>query len=64
MTLTPTPDDKFTFGLWTVGNRGRDPFGDFVRPPLDPVTSARRLAELPTDQRAGAETGCFENCVK
>jgi xylose isomerase len=46
MTLTPTPDDKFTFGLWTVGNRGRDPFGDFVRPPLDPVTSVHRLAEL------------------
>jgi xylose isomerase len=46
MTLTPTPDDKFTFGLWTVGNRGRDPFGDFVRPPLDPVTSVHRLSEL------------------
>jgi len=46
MTLTPTPDDKFTFGLWTVGNRGRDPFGEFVRPPLDPVTSVHRLAEL------------------
>src|SRR6266542_3314984 len=46
MTLTPSPADKFTFGLWTVGNRGRDPFGEFVRPPLDPVTSVRRLAEL------------------
>ena len=46
MTLTPTPDDKFTFGLWTVGNRGRDPFGDFVRPPLDPATSVHRLSEL------------------
>jgi xylose isomerase len=46
MTLTPTPLDKFTFGLWTVGNRGRDPFGEFVRPPLDPLTSVRRLAEL------------------
>ena len=46
MTLTPTPGDKFTFGLWTVGNRGRDPFGEFVRPPLDPVTSVHRLAEL------------------
>ena len=46
MTLTPTPADKFTFGLWTVGNRGRDPFGEFVRPPLDPCEVVRRLAEL------------------
>jgi xylose isomerase len=46
MAYTPTPADKFTFGLWTVGNRGRDPFGEFTRPPLDPVTSVRRLAEI------------------
>jgi len=46
MTLTPTPADKFTFGLWTVGNRGRDPFGDFVRAPLDPVTAVHRLAGI------------------
>jgi xylose isomerase len=46
MNLTPTPADKFTFGLWTVGNRGRDPFGDFVRPPLDPVRAVHRLAEI------------------
>jgi xylose isomerase len=45
MTLTPTPADKFTFGLWTVGNRGRDPFGEFVRPPLDPVRAVHKLAE-------------------
>ena len=45
-TLTPTPRDKFTFGLWTVGNRGRDPFGEFVRPPLDPVVAVERLAKL------------------
>jgi len=44
--LTPEPADKFTFGLWTVGNRGRDPFGEAVRPWLDPVTSVRRLADL------------------
>ena len=43
---TPTPADRFTFGLWTVGNRGRDPFGEFVRPPLDPVESVRRLSAL------------------
>ena len=42
----PTPADKFTFGLWTVGNRGRDPFGEFVRPPLDPVRAVHKLAEL------------------
>ena len=46
MTLTPTHDDKFTFGLWTVANGGRDPFGDFVRPPLDPVAAVHRLAEI------------------
>jgi xylose isomerase len=44
--LRPTPADKFTFGLWTVGNRGRDPFGDFVRPTLDPARIVHRLAEL------------------
>jgi xylose isomerase len=43
---TPTPEHHFTFGLWTVGNRGRDPFGFEVRPPLDPVESVHRLAEL------------------
>jgi xylose isomerase len=43
---TPTPDHHFTFGLWTVGNRGRDPFGFEVRPRLDPVDAVHRLAEL------------------
>src|SRR6478752_250745 len=42
----PKPEHKFTFGLWTVGNRGRDPFGDFVRAPLDPVTAVHRLAGI------------------
>ncbi|HJZ78551.1 MAG TPA: xylose isomerase [Vicinamibacterales bacterium] len=46
MTYEPTPADRFTFGLWTVGNRGRDPFGEFVRPPLDPVRAVHTLAEL------------------
>ena len=46
MTLQPTPADKFTFGLWTVGNRGRDPFGEFVRPTLDPCESVRRLGAI------------------
>jgi xylose isomerase len=43
---TPTPDDHFTFGLWTVGNRGRDPFGHETRPALDPVDAVRRLSDL------------------
>ncbi|HET7698631.1 MAG TPA: xylose isomerase [Vicinamibacterales bacterium] len=46
MSYTPDPSHKFTFGLWTVGNRGRDPFGEAVRPALDPVTSVHKLAEL------------------
>lgn len=41
----PTPDDRFTFGLWTVGNTGRDPFGEAVRAPLPPTTIVRRLSE-------------------
>lgn len=44
--LTPLPEHHFTFGLWTVGNRGRDPFGHEVRPPLDPVEAVHRLADL------------------
>ncbi len=44
--LTPRPEHRFTFGLWTVGNPGRDPFGEPTRPPLDPVVSVQRLAEL------------------
>ncbi len=32
----PKPEDKFSFGLWTLANRGRDPFGDFVRPVMSP----------------------------
>src|SRR5438477_3628451 len=40
------PEHKFTFGLWTVGNRGRDPFGDAVRPTLHPVDAVRLLAEV------------------
>ena len=39
-------DPRFTFGLWTVGNPGRDPFGGPTREPLDPVDSVRKLAEL------------------
>src|SRR5688572_13473390 len=42
----PRKSDKFTFGLWTVGNTGRDTWGEAVRPPLDPVRSVHKLAEL------------------
>jgi xylose isomerase len=42
----PRPEHKFTFGLWTVGNRGRDPFGDATRPTLSPITMVQRLSEL------------------
>jgi xylose isomerase len=42
----PKPSDKFTFGLWTVGNIGRDPFGEPVRPPLSPVELVHLLAEV------------------
>jgi xylose isomerase len=44
--FTPTPDDRFTFGLWTVGNPGRDPFGEAVRARLDPVAIVHKLAGL------------------
>ena len=40
------PEHRFTFGLWTVGNRGRDPFGHEVRPALDPVDAVHQLAGL------------------
>ncbi len=42
----PDPSHRFTFGLWTVGNTGRDPFGHEVRAPLDPVDTVHRLADL------------------
>jgi xylose isomerase len=46
MTPTPTPADRFTFGLWTVGWRAADPFGDPTRDRLDPVEAVHRLAGL------------------
>jgi xylose isomerase len=42
----PRPEHHFTFGLWTVANRGRDPFGLEVRPVLDPVDAVHHLAEI------------------
>ena len=43
---TPTPADQFSFGLWTVGWQGRDPFGDATREAMDPVHALEKLAEL------------------
>ncbi|MCU0465378.1 MAG: xylose isomerase [Anaerolineae bacterium] len=43
---TPKPEDKFTFGLWTVGNTGRDPFGLPTRGTLSPVEIVHLLAEV------------------
>jgi xylose isomerase len=43
---TPKPEHKFTFGLWTVGSIGRDPFGSPVREPLSPVDLAHLLADV------------------
>jgi xylose isomerase len=44
--LTPRREHRFTFGLWTVGNPGRDPFGGPTRAPVDPVDSVHKLADL------------------
>jgi len=44
----PKPEHKFTFGLWTVGNRGRDPFGDATRSSLSPITIVKELSRLGT----------------
>ena len=46
MSVQPTRDDKFSFGLWTVGWEARDPFGDATRPALDPIETVHKLAEL------------------
>ena len=53
--LTPRPEHRFTFGLWTVGHKGNDPFGVETRPGLAPWDTVRRLAEL------GAYGVCFHD---
>jgi xylose isomerase len=53
--LTPRPEHKFTFGLWTVGHRGNDPFGAETRPGVSPPDMVRKLAEL------GAYGVCFHD---
>mgnify|MGYP000980906187 FL=1 len=44
--LTPKPEHKFTFGLWTVANRGRDPFGSETRPAKTPAELVYLLGEV------------------
>ena len=44
--LQPKPEDRFAFGLWTIGHIGRDPFGDATRPSIDPVDFIRGLADI------------------
>lgn len=46
MNVKPAPEDKFSFGLWTVGYNGTDPFGGPTRPRLDVVHAVEKLAEL------------------
>jgi xylose isomerase len=46
MSLIPNRDDKFSFGLWTIGYNGGDPFGDATRAPLDVVHAVEKLAEI------------------
>lgn len=44
--LTPVPEDKFAFGMWTIGHPGRDPFGDATRPPISTADFVRGLADI------------------
>jgi xylose isomerase len=53
--LVPRSEHRFTFGLWTVGHKGRDPFGEPTRPGLAPEETVRRLADL------GAHGVCFHD---
>jgi len=46
MAGTPTRDDRFSFGLWTIGYNGSDPFGGPTRRPLDVVEAVTKLSEL------------------
>ncbi len=72
----PRAEDKFSFGLWTVGNRGRDAFGDAVRAPISPTEIVALLAEVgawgvnlhdndlvPIDATP-AERDCIVRCFK
>jgi hypothetical protein len=64
MVALPTPEDRFSPGLWTVSWQGREPFGDATRPTLDPIEmvatnlfthrSSRTVASPPTIARSAA----------
>ncbi len=59
VSLTPSPEHRFSFGLWTIRHPGHDPFGAPTRPSIDPADFVRRLADLGAygvqDLRFGAE---------
>jgi xylose isomerase len=44
--FTPKPEHKFTFGLWTVGSRGADPFGGVTREHKTPAELVYLLGEV------------------
>ena len=44
--LTPKPEHKFAFGMWTIGNLGRDPFGEATRPAIPSGDFVRGLADI------------------
>ena len=46
MRMTPERTDRFAFGLWTIGNLGRDAFGEATREPIDPCEFVRRLSDI------------------
>jgi hypothetical protein len=54
----PKPEDKFSFGLWTLGNRGRDPFGDAVPRTMPPVEIVSVLGEIFDSQRKVCSLEC------
>lgn len=59
--LTPTPRHRFTFGLWTVGNPGRDPFGEPTRPRLTPAEIVDLLGEAGGDSRGVCGVNFHDN---
>ena len=53
----PRAEDKFSFGLWTVGNSGRDAFGAAARPKISPIEigGSGRLGRELARQRSGSD---------
>ena len=58
MSFTPTPADKFSFGLWTIGWVGQDQFGGASRAPLDVVEAVEKLAEIGRTASPSTTTTC------